>query len=132
MNNWLDQSLKRWAHWYQVRMLDKSMGYPKTSPITNFGMPPSTGNVWDSVSDQDWGDCEELHLILKKLGHGEFALLVTYYVDTHCSYRKTGKAIGATDKTIKGWLELVLMKVDRLMVDKSKTVNNVPLMCKQG
>ncbi len=113
-------------------MLDKSMGYPKTSPITNFGMPPSTGNVWDSVSDQDWSDCEELHLILKKLGHGEFSLLVTYYVDTHCSYRKTGKAIGATDKTIKGWLELVLMKVDRLMVDKSKTVNNVPLMCKQG
>lgn len=117
--HWLHQSLCRWSVWYSTRMLDKSMGYPKTSPIANFGMPPSTGNVWDSVSDQDWSDCEELHLILKKLGKGEFSLLVTYYVDTNCSYRKTGKAIGATHKTIKGWLELVLVKVERMMVEKS-------------
>ncbi len=95
------------------------MGYPKTSPIANFGMPPSTGNVWDAASEQDWSDAEELHMLLKRLGDGEFALLVTYYVDTHCSYRRTGKAIGATHKTIKGWLELVLMKVERMMVDKT-------------
>jgi hypothetical protein len=117
--HWLHQSLCRWAVWYATRMLDKSMGYPKTSPIANFGMPPSTGNVWDSTSEQDWSDAEELHMLLKRLGDGEFALLVTYYVDTHCSYRKTGKAIGATHKTIKGWLELVLMKVDRMMVEKT-------------
>ena len=84
--HWLDQSLKRWAHWYQVRMLDKSMGYPKTSPIANFGMPPSTGNVWDSASEQDWSDAEELHMLLKRLGYTADAVVTLKGVSRPVSF----------------------------------------------
>jgi len=120
LNYWLDQSLKRWAHWYQSRLMDKSMGWPSSSPLEHFGMPPSRGNVWDSHIEQDWSDCEELHQVLRKLGHGEFCLLVTYYVDTNCSYRKTGREIGATDKTIKAWLEIVRAKIERMIPQQEK------------
>ena len=127
MNHWLDQSLKRWARWYQLRMMDKSMGWPTSSPLEHFGMPRA-GSVWSGhEATEDWSDCEELHLIIRKLGYGESCLLITYYVETGCSYRKTGKAIGATDKTIKAWLEIVMGKVERLMGEKdcSKTTINV-------
>lgn len=125
MNHWLDQQFRRWARWHELRLRDKSMGWPSSSPITHFGMPRS-GSVWSGHDlVEDWSDCEELHEALKiwvkkeKLGSGEYCLLFTYYVETHCSYRKTGKSIGATDKTIKGWLDLVLLKVDRLLAEKS-------------
>lgn len=120
MNHWIDQRLKRWGHWYQIRMLDRSMGWPSTSPITRFGMPSHTGNVWGtSCESVDWSDCESMHQIVILLNPGETSLLLTYYVHTGCSYRKTGRAIGATHKTIKAWLDLVLQKIDRILGDAS-------------
>lgn len=103
----------------QLRMLDKSMGYPKTSPIVNFGMPPSTGAVWDSGNyEADWSDAEELHMTIKKLPSADFELLVLHYVQCKCVYKRTAHYRGCSDKTVKGKIGMVMAQVDRLLADK--------------
>lgn len=101
----LDADLKRWAVWL-VRQTDKSMGWPNSSPITNFGMPQNrtmdTREVWIQTN----AEMEKLNEAISRLSATDKTLLHTYYVETPCSYRKTAKLLGSTDKTIKAHLEL--------------------------
>jgi len=110
----LDADLKRWAVWL-VRQTDKSMGWPKSSPITNFGMPQNktmdTRDVWVQTNQE----MERLNEAINKLSATDRTLIHTYYVKTPCSYRKTAKILSSTDKTIKAHLELSRENLNKIL-----------------
>lgn len=110
----LDADLKRWAVWL-VRQTDKSMGWSKSSPITNFGMPQNktmdTREVWVQTNEE----MERLNEAINKLSATDRTLLHTYYVKTPCSYRKTAKILSSTDKTIKAHLEVSRANLQKLL-----------------
>lgn len=110
--HYLDADLKRWAVWL-IRQTDRSMGWPNSSPITNFGMPQNrtmdTREVWIQTN----GEMERLNNAINRLCPTDRTLIHTYYVKTPCSYRKTAKLLHSSDKTIKAHLELSLANLDR-------------------
>jgi len=110
----LDADLKRWAVWL-VRQTDKSMGWPKSSPITNFGMPQNRTMDARDVWVQTNQEMERLNEAINKLSATDRTLIHTYYVKTPCSYRKTAKILSSTDKTIKAHLEVSRENLNKIM-----------------
>lgn len=124
LNSWMDASLKRWSKWYIRRFEDKSMGYPKKSPIEDFGMPGRTGRVFDLSDDcknEIDEECEQLHNIMRKeLSKQEFNLVYVYYVRAHCVHRRAAMMAGVSTPTIKKYIGIIVAKIVRLTGERDR------------
>lgn len=124
IDHFTDASLKRWARWCQIRMIDKSMGYPKSSPVSRFGMP-RTGSVFDMIEHFNYEineESEQLHMIIfKTLDEKERQKLKVYYIQTHCRLRVAAKILDMTHPTLSKHLAFIVSKIRRAIAEERDT-----------
>lgn len=76
----LHAELNAWAAWLIRNRVDRSVGWPSSSAIAQWGMKVSGGTsdtLWVPTSD-DWTQFDQA---VRQLGDGHYALLRVFYVD---------------------------------------------------
>lgn len=125
-NDPLETDLNGWALWLIRDRSSSSIGWPRVSPIVNFGMPRGsswgTDVIWQATSD-DW---HKFDRSVRRLGDGNYALLRVYYVDyggnrlseyaRHCSMDKSN---------LRRLMEFLKHRLKGFLIDESQPIDKV-------
>lgn len=122
-NDWIHTELNGWALWLIRDRTDSSIGWPRVSPIVNFGMPKGTSwgsdVTWRATAD-DW---QKFDRQVRRLGDGHYALLRVYYVNfgggrlseyaRHCGMDKSNlrRLLDLLKHRLRGFLNEEIEKV---------------------